>query len=321
MVTLFFAFVLDLVLGDPVYSFHPVRLMGRGIQAGENFLRRWIPDAKKAGAVLAFVFPPLIFFGTWWVLIFLIRIHFLLGWILNLFLIYSSLSIGDLEKEAIRIYADLRKNDLDNARRHLSGVVGRDTETLDKNGIIRASVETIAESLLDGVLSPLFYAALGGAPAAMAYKAVNTLDSMVGHLDEKYRDFGFWAAKQDEFWNWLPARISCYLIAAGSLFFNQRAGEALFAGQQHGAESSSGNGAIPEAAFAGALGLRLGGPSTYQGRTIDKPFLGFPLKDFDPEDILKAVRLMKGTSWISLLFALALRYAINIVALSGRHFF
>ncbi len=308
------AFLIDLWIGDPVYPFHPARIMGRIVQASEPPLRRAFSNPLVGGAVLAFFLPLAVFVSVWILLIFLYRVHFLLGWAMNVFGIYSSLSVRDLYGHGMRVYKSLLKNDLEKAQSDVARIVGRDTNRLDQKGIIRAAVETIAESTVDGVVAPLFYAALGGAPLALAYKAVNTLDSMIGHRNERYELFGRIAAKQDEAWNWVPARLSYYVITLAAFFVNRRSKEAFFTGWQDGMSAPHGNSAIPEAAFAGALGLRLGGVSHYDGRVIEKPFLGFPKKDFDEEDIIKALRLMITSAWISLVTALFLRYATGLCA-------
>lgn len=308
MLELATAFGLDLLIGDPVYSIHPVRVMGKVIGWSEAVLRLKIRQEKLAGAILALLFPLIVFLSVWFLIFCLQSINSWLGWVVNLYGIYASLSIHDLRKEGIGIYKTLEIGDLKKARLNLARVVGRDTDSLDKKDILRASIETIAESTVDGVIAPLFYAALGGAPLALAYKAVNTLDSMIGHLNERYRNFGFVAAKQDELWNWIPARLSYFFTALASFFVNGCAQRALFTGWKYGMRASYGNSAIPEATFAGALGLQLGGPSTYQGRIAEKPFLGLPKKDFDNEDLIKSLKLMMATSLVSLFFVLLLKY-------------
>ncbi len=313
MFTLTIAFLLDLLIGDPVYSFHPVRVMGKVIDRAETFLRSKVRREKLAGGILAVSFPAAVFLVVWLLIFFLEKINFWFGWAANLYGIYASLSIRDLRKEGIHIYQDLVKGDIQKARTDLARIVGRDTQELDEKNIIRAAVETTAESTVDGMIAPLFYAAIGGAPLALVYKAVNTLDSMMGHLNDRYRDFGFVAAKQDELWNWIPARISYYVIALASFFFNRRVKEASFAGWQDGMSTSYGNSAIPEATFAGAMGLKLGGPSTYQGRLVEKPFLGFRKKDFEREDLMTSLNLMMVASWISLFGALLLKHGLGLL--------
>ncbi len=309
------AFLLDLWIGDPVYRFHPVRLMGWAIERAEIFLRRMVTREKIAGAILALTFPFLVFFFVWGLLFLLGKFHALLAWLVSLFGIYSAISIHDLRKEGLQIYKDLEQGDLGDARRNLARIVGRETDSLEEREVLRAGIETIAESTLDGVIAPLFYAAMGGAPLALAYKAVNTLDSMIGHLNERHRDFGFIAAKQDELWNWIPARLAYFAIAVAAFVLNFRAKEALSAGWRDGIIASSGNGAIPEATFAGALGLRLGGVNIYEGRAVEKPFLGFIEKDFDLEDLKKSLNLMLAASWTALLGSIFLKYGIDFVTL------
>lgn len=313
MPTLILAFLLDLVIGDPVYPFHPVRIMGKGIDWSETVLRAKVRSEKLAGGILALLLPGLVFLCVWLLIFFLGRIHSALGWAASFYGIYASLSVRDLRTEALQVYRDLGKGDLDKARKDLARIVGRDTASLDQKEMVRASVETVAESTMDGIVAPLFYAALGGAPLALTYKAVNTLDSMIGHRSERYIDFGFIAAKQDEIWNWVPARISYYLIALASVFIRRPIQYALVSGWEDGMSVPNGNSAIPEACFAGALGLKLGGPSTYQGRLVEKPFLGFSRKDFDREDLMAGIDLMMATSWLSLLVALLLKAGVNLL--------
>ena len=304
------AFLLDLFIGDPEYPLHPVRLMGQAIERAEAFLRRMVAHEKIAGAILALSFPLLVFFLVWWFILFLGKVHPWLAWAASLFGIYSAISVHDLRKEGLQICKDLKQGNLINARQNLARIVGRDTDSLDEREILRAGVETIAESTLDGIIAPLFYAALGGAPLALAYKGVNTLDSMVGHLNEKYRNFGFIAAKQDELWNWIPARLSYFAIMFATPFVKGRLKDACSVGWRQGVMGRSGNGALPEAAFAGALGLRLGGTNFYKGRAVDKPFLGFFQRNFDCEDLVKSLRLMIATAWIFLLGILLFKYGM-----------
>ena len=300
MTSLVCAFLLDLAIGDPVYAWHPVRLMGWAIEKGEKILRQIVSQERWAGGILAAGLPVLTFSLAWGLIALAERIDFALAWALQVLGIYTAVSIQDLRGEALRIHEDLKQGDLPKARQDLGRIVGRDTEALPAPEMIRGTVETVAESTVDGIIAPLFYAALGGAPLALAYKAVNTLDSMIGHLNDRYRDFGFVAAKLDELWSWLPARLSWPVTAFAAFCLNQKA-EASFAhGWQDGILHGRSNGDIPEASFAGALSLRLGGPSVYQGRVVEKPFLGTARKDFEPEDILRSVKLMMWVSWIFL---------------------
>ena len=287
-------------MGDPIYAFHPVRIMGKAIGKGESFLRARIRDEKKAGMVLAFSVPACVFILSGILIAVLTFVHPFLGFAASVFGIYSSLSIRDLQQEAQKVLRDLENNHLEIARQDVARIVGRDTAHLNESEVIRAAIEAVSESTVDGIIAPLFYAALGGAPLALAYKAVNTLDSMIGHQNERYQHFGFFAAKQDEFWNWIPARLSWFFTAAAVFITRGRAREALQTGWSDGVAVPRGNSAIPEASFAGALGVRLGGTAAYQGRLVEKPFLGKAEKDLDVLDLKKSIQLMLAVSWVTL---------------------
>lgn len=308
------AFLADLLVGDPEYRFHPVRLMGRAIEWGETFLRKSVHHEKIAGGILAIALPVLVYVLVWWVIFLAGKLHFLFAGALIVFGVYSAISVRDLRKEGLRVYKDLEQNNLQKARCDVARIVGRDTHDLSEKEIVRASVETIAESTMDGIVAPLFYAVLGGAPLALAYKAVNTLDSMIGYRSARYLDFGFIAAKQDEFLNWIPARLSYGVIALASFLVTGRVKEALSVGWRYGVAASYGNSAIPEATFAGTLGMRLGGRSSYEGRMVDAPFLGHAQKDMSVEDIRESVRLMLVASWLSLLGCVIFKYGFSHVA-------
>ena len=307
------AFVLDLVFGDPVYPFHPIRLMGKAIERGETYVRRLGMSDRWAGGGLAILFPLFVFLVVWLLIFMLAKVHMGFAWAASIFGIYSSISVGDLKKEGLRIYKDVQAGDIKKARQDLAGIVGRDTQALDQKGILRGAIETVAESTVDGIVAPLIYAALGGAPLALTYKAVNTLDSMIGRRNDRYRTFGYVAAKQDDWWNWFPARCSYWIIGFASLLAKHRAKEALRIGWQDGMAAHRGNSDIPESAFAGALGLELGGASTYEGCTVEKPILGSSEKDICPDDLVKSLHLMIVSAWSSLLLVLSVKYGIVFI--------
>ena len=308
---LLIAFLADLCFGDPPYPYHPVRVMGKTIARGESFLRRCIPYEKLAGAVLACILPLAIFLCVWLLLFWTGKIHALLAQAINILGIYTAISIHDLKKEADKICGDLRRQDLEKARRDLAGIVGRDTENLDEKEIVRATVETVAESTVDGVVAPLFYAALGGAPLALAYKAVNTLDSMIGHRNERYRDFGYAAAQQDRWLNWIPARLSYVIIGCASFVVTGRIRQAFLSGWKEGIKSGE-NSAIPEATFAGALGVQLGGCSMYYGgKLVEKPFLGKPGRPLHDSLIAESIKLMLAASWVTLGICLIIHWRLR----------
>ncbi len=302
--TLALAFLADLIIGDPVYPCHPARLIGTMIEKGELFLRRHFKNEKFSGMLLGFSLPIFVFIVTTLILYLLGEIHIFLAMAFNIFGIYSTLSIKDLRQEGMRVYQDLAQNNIEQARKSVARIVGRDTAHLDEQEITRAAVETIAESSVDGIITPLFYAALGGAPLALAYKTVNTLDSMIGHMNPRYRDFGFIAAKQDDFFNWIPARLSYLIISIATLFTKHNMSKAFQTGWKDGVAAKYGNSAIPEATFAGALGIQLGGENKYQECIIKKPRLGLPHKKLHSKIILESLRLMLISAWGMLVFCL-----------------
>lgn len=314
MFELIFAFGLDLLIGDPEYTWHPVRMMGHWIKGTEAWLRARVKDERLAGLVQALAIPIVVYLSVWFLIELANQMQPFLGGLLTLYFFYTSISVKDLAVEAKRVSGALRKGNLEAARKNLARIVGRDTQNLDQAEIIRGTVETVAESFVDGVLSPLFYAALGGAPLAMAYKAVNTLDSMVGKKTSPYRDFGFAAAKIDEIFNWIPARISWFLIGMAAFMVNGRGLEAWRVGIEDGAATSFVNSAVPEAAFAGALGVELGGTNYYGGEAVQTPRLGYPVHSLEREGIRLAVTLMQASSVAALVFAVILQYVVRLIS-------
>lgn len=310
MFELFVAFILDLFLGDPPYNAHPVRVIGRVIEHTEVWLRSRVTNVRLAGLCQAIFVPMITFIAVWFLCELAFQIHPLLKKILTIYFIYSAVAIKDLEKEARKIYTSLVNRKLEEAKKNLSHIVGRDTQNLDEEEIIRGSVEAVAESFVDGVLSPLFFAAIGSAPLAMTYKAINTLDSMVGNRTPRYKEFGTLAAKLDEIANWIPARLSWILIGIGAAFVNGRAAEAWHTGWKDGADKSFSNSLIPEATFAGALGVQLGGKNYYGGKEVSTPKMGYPMRALRKEDIRTAYHLMKASAWSALFFCMILSYVV-----------
>lgn len=309
MVEIIIAFGLDQILGDPPYPWHPARLIGRLIERSEAWLRaRLKTHLGLAGFIQALFVSLVTFLSVWFLCELAFQIHPLLKKLFTIYFIYSAVAVKDLESEAKRVYACLTQGKLEEARKNLARIVGRDTGNLSEEEVTRGAVEAVAESYVDGILSPLFFAALGGAPLAMAYKAVNTLDSMVGLRTPRYREFGATAAKLDELANWIPARLSWLLIGLGAFFVNGRAQEAWYTGLRDGTGVSRPNSAAPEAAFAGALGVELGGINYYQGQKVETPKLGYPMKSLQKEDVRKAYHLMRVSAWAALIFAVILSY-------------
>jgi len=299
------ALLLDLLLGDPRGYPHPVRVMGWAVERLEGPLRRSFRP-RLAGAVLWAVVTGSSFVAAQGLILLGATIHWWAGLGVHLLLLWTALALRDLDRESRDVYEALKDGDLPRARRMLSRIVGRDTDGLPRSEVIRAAVESVAENTVDGVLSPIFYALLGGAPLAMAFKAASTLDSMVGHRDERYREFGTVSARADDLLNFLPARISACLIPVAALLLGMDWRESWRCILRDRKKSPSPNAGVPEAAFAGALGIALGGPLSYGGRRYELPEIGPRSKGREPEDILRAMRLTYITTFLFLAAALPL---------------
>ena len=305
------AYFLDLIVGDPYWLPHPVRIIGKVIEYLARVLRK--NNQNQRAEKIKGIFLTVITVGlSYYIIYFLIYIAGIISpglkFAFSSFFIFTSLSTKNLGEEAFSVCRALKENNLELARERVSRIVGRDTKDLDEEEIVRATIESIAEGTVDGIISPLFYAVIGGAPLAMAYKAVNTLDSMVGYKNEKYLYFGWFSAKLDDLANYLPARISVLLIPVASLMLRQRGLAALRAIFRDGKKSPSPNAGIPEAGFAGALGIQLGGVNFYQGVEEYRPVLGEKLKRKSSKDILQAIRLSYTVSTLMLLSSLAILY-------------
>ena len=284
-------FLLDALFGDPAWLPHPVVLMGRCISALEKHLRTALPKTPRGelvgGAAVAAVLPLGTLAVTGLACWGAARLHPALGLALQMLWCGQALAAKGLAQESRNVYKELAKGDLPAARRAVARIVGRDTQNLTAAGVTRAAVETVAENASDGVIAPLLYMLLGGAPLALTYKAINTMDSMLGYKNEKYLYFGRCAAKLDDAANWLPSRLAALLwVAAAAL---------------------TGNSAQTESACAGALGLQLAGPAYYFGEYYDKPTIGDPLREIEPQDILRANRMMYAESLLALVLGLAVR--------------
>jgi len=295
------AYGLDHLVGDPEGYPHPVRLMGKCIDWLEKRLRGGGKDGAadvRAGYFLAGALTG----GTW----LSARLLLLLPGrpLIEILLLYTCLARNDLEKSALRVAGDLEDGDIGSARKDLVALAGRDPERLDEAGICRAAVESVAENFTDGVLAPLIWAAMGGAPAAAAFKAVSTLDSMVGHRDERYLDLGRCSARLDDIAVFPAARLSIPLTAAGALLCGFDARSALRVGLRDRKNHTSPNSAHAEAAFAGALGLRLGGPDFYAGERRELPELGEGTRMAGPAHVRQAVRLLNAVSLLGLVLSM-----------------
>ncbi len=286
-ILLLLAFLLDLCIGDPLWLPHPVRTIGWLISRVEGYLRVLVKDRsgiaeKAAGISLVIIVVSLVYAMTYVIDSFSRSLHSpaitaVIMLFIMVFLTGTTLAAKELIDSARDIINALNKGDISNARIKLGKIVGRDTHSLDEKNILKATIESLAENASDGIIAPVFYFAVGGLPLAMTYKAINTMDSMLGYKNEKYMDFGWAAAKLDDIANFVPARITGLLIALTSsvvLRSLSTVHSSLKIMFRDGRNHPSPNSGVPEAAIAGALGVRLGGPSKYKGILVKKPYIG-----------------------------------------------
>lgn len=309
------AYLLDQAAGDPEWFPHPVRLIGAGISRGESTLRRpgqtgTVELASGAALTIAMVG------SAYWLTAAAIRLtrrsSISIGNATELVLAWTCLAARNLEQEAAAVTDTLQRGDLPLARKRLSRIVGRDTEDLDEQEISRAVIETGAESSSDGIMAPLFYMALGGVPLAMAYKAVNTLDSMIGHADSKYFFFGKAAARLDDVANFLPSRITALaLVAASPLVRRSDPKAAWRTWRRDGAKHKSPNAGQPESAMSGALHVALGGGNVYAGELIPAERMGREFPPSTPDKSRQALRLVSVASLIGLAVGVLLSTALQ----------
>ena len=304
MIKLALAFGMDCLFGDPLWLYHPIRVIGKWIASLEKWLRRWFPAGKRgeraAGLCLMVVTVLLFFWLPWGILKAAARIHPWLAFVLEVFWMYQILAMKSLRTESMKVFDALMQKDITRARQMLSWLVGRDTEHLSEAEVIKADVETIAENTTDGVTAPMIFMAIGGAPLGFAYKAVNTLDSMVGYRNEKYRYLGTASARMDDIFNFVPARMSGILMVLSAFLLKYDGRNAWQCFLRDRNKHLSPNSAQTESACAGALGIQLGGTHDYFGKAVEKPTIGEEKRQPEPEDIRRANRLMLWTSFLCL---------------------
>lgn len=307
-------FLLDMILADPVWMPHPVVIMGKAITALEPRLRRCFPDTPEgclqAGRVLAAILPLGTLALTGAVCLGAAAVHPALGFAVQTLWCWQALAVRGLAKESRRVYDKLSGGTLDEARQAVSRIVGRDTQALTAEGVTKAAVETVAENFADGVMAPLLYMLIGGAPLALCYKAVNTMDSMVGYKNEKYLYFGRAAAHLDDAAGYLPARLAALFWIAGAALAGQNAGQAWRIWRRDRHCHASPNSAQTESACAGALEVQLAGPAFYFGRLYEKPTIGDPVRPIEPRDILRANRVLYTAAVLALALGLAVRILV-----------
>lgn len=302
ILSIYIGYIIDLIVGDP-YSFpHPVRYIGKLIKITENNIRKIAKSDKglKIGGFFLWFITVGITYLITYAAVKLSSFNEIVFILVNSFIIYTTLATKCLKDEAVKIYNVLKTGDLEKSRIQLSYIVGRDTTNLSKQEIIRATVETVAENTVDGIIAPMFYAFIGGAPLAMAYKAINTLDSTVGYKNDKYMNLGFASAKIDDIANYIPARISVILMTLGSMILGYDYKKCLKISIRDRKNHKSPNCAYPEGAVAGALGVQLGGTNIYFGKSVYKPTIGDKNREIEKDDIVKTNRIMYATSITSM---------------------
>jgi adenosylcobinamide-phosphate synthase len=308
----------DLLLGDPRWLPHPVRAIGWLALRVETLARRMIGGSRLAGAVAALAVDTIAGLAAWGAIRVAGMVHPLAADAVSIGVIYTTVAARDLVRHSMAVFRALAENDLGEARRRVGAIVGRDTDRLDEAGVLRATVESVAESTVDGVTAPLLFAVLGGPVAAMVYRAINTLDSMFGHQDDRYGEFGWAAARIDDWANYLPARLTAPLVCVAALLLRQRPVEALRILVRDGRNHASPNAGLAEAAMAGALGVQLGGLNYYDGQPLAKPTLGDRLTPLALRHVLLANALMLLATGLFLAVTLAARAGVVHLWQAGR---
>lgn len=310
-------FLLDLWLGDPHGWIHPVVLIGRLIVAVEGVLRRVFGNGKQAQRVAGGLLVVLVL-ATVLMLCKLVlwSAGLVSPWLqlaVKVWICYQILATKSLKDESMKVYHKLKAHDIAGARHAVSMIVGRDTDALDAQGITKATVETIAENTADGVIAPLFYLMIGGPVLGLCYKAINTLDSMVGYRNPRYQYFGTAAAKLDDVANFIPARLSALLMIAGSAWIRLQAKQAIDIFKRDRYNHKSPNSAQTESVMAGALQVQLAGDAVYFGKVVKKPTIGDPIRPIEPLDIKRANRLLYTTALFAVLLFSTVRVATQLL--------
>lgn len=306
-------FILDSLLGDPYWMPHPIIFIGKWISILEKWIRKGISNNRLGGCCLVvgvLMVTCLLPYGLLWLISQFSQVTAIL---IETFFCFQILAMKSLEKESMKVYQPLVDGDIAHARVKLSYIVGRDTDSLDYKGVVKGAVETVAENTTDGIVAPLIFLLIGGAPLGFLYKGINTMDSMVGYKNEEYMEFGTCAAKLDDWANYIPARLSAFfmVLAAGLLKFDWRQDWSIFLRDRYNHKSP--NSAQTESVCSGALGIQLGGDGIYFGEKVSKPTIGDDLRPAEARDIIRANQLMVVTSHVCLLFGVMLRGLLWLV--------
>lgn len=317
LLAIFLGFILDLLVGDPRWLYHPVRLIGKLIEVLEKVLRKAFPKTEKgerlAGLLLVVLVCSVVTGVAFGVLFLAYYINFWLGFVAEVIMCYQIFAVRCLKEESMKVYYELEKGDLEGARKAVSMIVGRDTQSLSEEGVTKAAVETIAENTSDGTLAPLFYMMIGGPVLGWFYKAVNTMDSMVGYKNDKYINFGRYGAKFDDVMNFIPARICAIFMIIASFLMGLDAKNAAKIFKRDRFNHASPNSAQTEAVMAGALNIQLAGDAWYFGKLYKKPTMGDANRNIEYTDIKRANNLLYATAIVALLILGALRIIVGLV--------
>lgn len=295
------AFGLDLLCGDPAWLPHPVRMIGRLAMFLENPARGIMPP-RTAGIVVALTVLIVTAALTGGIIYLARLLHPVAGDVLSIYLLYTTMAARDLADHSRSVLRALLAGNLVEARKRVSLIVGRDTNELTEEGVVRATVESVAENTVDGVIAPLIFACIGGPVLAMTYKAASTLDSTFGYKNERYARFGTASAKIDDAANYIPARLAVLLIALAAWVTGMKAGQAYRIARRDGRNHASPNSAWPEAAFAGALEIQLGGPLLRKGLPVEMPYIGDKGDVLKSDHIRRANVLMIATAMVAAVF-------------------
>ena len=316
LLTLPAGFLLDLLIGDPRWLYHPVCLIGKLISMLEKKIRRVFPKTEKgelAGGVLEVILVCLYcFWIPFGILHLLYKWNFAAGFVLETFWCGQLLATKSLKDESMKVYDCLKNGTIEEARYAVSMIVGRDTQALTETGVTKAAVETVAENASDGIIAPMLYMAIGGVPLMFFYKGINTMDSMLGYKNDKYLYFGRCAAKLDDVANFIPARISGWLMVLATVFVNLDTKNAAKIYKRDRRNHASPNSAQTEAAMAGALDVQLAGNAYYFGKLYEKPTIGDPIRPVEIEDIPRANKLLYATCILGAVLFFGVRLLIAL---------
>lgn len=299
------ALLLDRIAGDPIHFPHPVIYIGRCIAWFErkyNHPELDSPFKQKLKGICLLFFSIVLFCGGCWLFIELVHLWSpIFAWVISMLMIWTTIAWKGLVQAGQLVYDELKIDGLDAGRKAVSKIVGRDTETLSEAEVVRAAIESLVENIVDAIVSPILYACIGGAPLALLYRVVNTLDSMVGYKNERFRYFGWASARMDDVLNYLPARITALFMWIVFHCLRLKANRAWAVMKRDAHHHLSPNSGIPEAMLAGALGVQLGGYSEYQGNPSYRATMGDPTRQLTVEDILCTIRVVHGVCWLTTL--------------------